>query len=104
MSSRSVTRGHSRWSHSAPSPGWASTVSRTDRAASATPVCTAVQKVLTNDYGLTGIEQVTCGDGNKVSAGTTFECRATVAGEPVAVPIRVTTDAGDYEVGRPTPA
>ena len=67
-------------------------------------VQTGVQKVLTNDYGLTGVDRVICGDGNRVSAGTTFECRATVAGEQVTVPIRVTTDAGDYEVGRPTPA
>jgi Domain of unknown function (DUF4333) len=67
-------------------------------------VQTGVQKVLTNDYGLTGVEGVTCGDGNRVVAGTRFECRATVNGDPFTVPIVVTTDAGDYEVGRPTPA
>ena len=66
-------------------------------------VQTGVQKVLTNDYGLTGVDRVICGDGNRVTAGTTFECRATVDGAQVTVPIRVTTDAGDYEVGRPTP-
>jgi hypothetical protein len=67
-------------------------------------VQTGVQKVLTNDYGLTGVDRVICGDGNRVVAGTTFDCRATVDGKQVTVPIRVTTDAGDYEVGRPTPA
>ena len=33
-------------------------------------VQTGVQKVLTNDYGLTGVDRVLCGDGNRVSAGT----------------------------------
>ncbi len=68
-----------------------------------TAVQTGVQKVLTNDYGLTGVDRVICSDGNRVVTGTAFECRATVNGEQVTVPIRVTSDAGDYEVGRPTP-
>ena len=66
-------------------------------------VQTGVQKVLTNDYGLTGVDRVICSEGNRVAVDTTFECRATVAGDQVTVPIRVTSTEGDYEVGRPTP-
>lgn len=73
------------------------------RVLDATAVQTGVQKVLTNDYGLTGVEQVTCGAGNRVTTGTTFTCQAIVNGQQYTVPVRVTTDAGDYEVGRPTP-
>jgi Domain of unknown function (DUF4333) len=66
-------------------------------------VQTGVQKVLTNDYGMTGVDRVICGEGNKVVPNATFDCRASVGGEQVTVPIRITSDAGDYEVGRPTP-
>jgi hypothetical protein len=69
-----------------------------------TAVQTGVQKVLTNDYGLTGVDQVRCSQGNRVVVDAKFECQATVAGGQVTVPIRITSDSGDYEVGRPAPA
>jgi Domain of unknown function (DUF4333) len=60
-----------------------------------------VQRVLTQDYGLPGVASVTCPEGVQVVVGAAFECQATVDGEPVTVPIRVTSQDGGYEVGRP---
>jgi hypothetical protein len=64
---------------------------------------TGVQKVLTNDYGLTGVEQVVCPRSIAVVAGTSFTCRATLSGEQVEVRVEFITDDGDYAVSRPTP-
>ncbi len=60
-----------------------------------------VQKVLTTDYGISGVTAVTCGEGIEVTSGASFDCQATVDGQSVRVPIRVTSNSGDYEVGRP---
>jgi hypothetical protein len=60
-----------------------------------------VQGVLTNDYGIAGVDRVICTDGNKVTVGTTFDCKATVNGQPVTVTVRVTSNEGNYEVERP---
>jgi hypothetical protein len=59
-----------------------------------------VQQVLTQDYGLE-VQAVTCADGVEVQEGTTFDCQATVDGEALTVPIRITSSEGNYEVGRP---
>ncbi|WP_214405066.1 DUF4333 domain-containing protein [Pseudonocardia lacus] len=59
-----------------------------------------VQKVLTDEYGLT-VESVTCGQNIRVDNGATFECDATIDGQPQKVPVKVTSADGDYEVGRP---
>jgi hypothetical protein len=64
-------------------------------------VQTGVQKVLTNDYEITGVGTVTCPDKQRVVPGGTFQCQAVVNGKPVTVPVRVTSDTGDYEVSRP---
>ena len=63
---------------------------------------TGVTKILTQDYGLTNVTGVNCGQNIKVTQGATFTCSANVDGKPVNVPVRVTSSAGDYEVGRPT--
>jgi hypothetical protein len=60
-----------------------------------------VQRVLTDDYGIEGVTGVTCGEDIQVTAGATFQCQATVDGETLDVPVRVTSDDGNYEVGRP---
>jgi hypothetical protein len=60
-----------------------------------------VSRVLTEEYGITGLGPVTCGEGIEVAEGATFDCAITVDGAPARVPIRVTSDGGDYEVGRP---
>jgi nicotinamide mononucleotide (NMN) deamidase PncC len=58
-----------------------------------------VTQVLTQDYGL-GATGVSCPEGQKVEAGTTFTCSANVDGENVEVPVTVLDDQGTYQVGR----
>jgi hypothetical protein len=60
-----------------------------------------VRRILTDDYGIAAVTSVTCGEGIQVDTGATFECDATIDGAPVKVPIKVTSDDGAYEVGRP---
>lgn len=58
-----------------------------------------VTQILTQDYGL-GATGVSCPEGQKVAAGTTFTCSANVDGEAVEVPVTVLDDQGTYQVGR----
>ncbi|WP_433508271.1 DUF4333 domain-containing protein [Pseudonocardia halophobica] len=58
-----------------------------------------VTRILTQDYGL-GATGVSCPEGQKVEAGTTFTCSANVDGEAVEVPVTVLDDRGTYQVGR----
>ncbi len=78
-------------------PGWFVT-----RVFSAPAVQTGVAKILTDDYGAEGVADVRCPEGVEVAAGATFTCDATIDGDPVTVPVRVTDGDGGYEVGRPT--
>ncbi len=59
-----------------------------------------VRQVLSQDYGLE-VQSVTCPDGTEVATDVTFQCTAVIDGEEVAVPIRITSEDGNYEVGRP---
>jgi GNAT superfamily N-acetyltransferase len=61
---------------------------------------TGVTKILTEDYGLANVSGVNCGQNIKVTQGASFTCSANVDGKPVTVPVRVTSSAGDYEVGQ----
>ncbi|WP_226358931.1 DUF4333 domain-containing protein [Pseudonocardia sp. ICBG601] len=58
-----------------------------------------VTQVLTRDYGLQ-VGAIACPEDVEVSAGTRFTCQAVVDGEQVEVPVVVTSDQGDYQVGR----
>ncbi|MHA6794665.1 DUF4333 domain-containing protein [Pseudonocardia bannensis] len=58
-----------------------------------------VELILTRDYGHE-VSGVSCAANIEVATGTTFTCDATVDGERLKVPVRVTSDGGDYEVGR----
>ncbi|NMH98097.1 DUF4333 domain-containing protein [Pseudonocardia acidicola] len=58
-----------------------------------------VQQVLTRDYGHE-VSNVSCGQNIEVTTGATFTCDATVDGERLKVPVKVTSDDGHYEVGR----
>lgn len=60
-----------------------------------------VQRILTTDYGVEGEVAVDCPEGIEVTEGATFTCTATVDGNALSVPIRVTSPDGEYEVGRP---
>jgi hypothetical protein len=64
-------------------------------------VQTGVQKILTDSYGVKDVTTVTCGQNITVTAGNTFTCDATIAGKPARIPVKITSNAGDYEVGRP---
>jgi len=78
-------------------PGWFVT-----RVLDASAVQTGIAKILTEDYGAEGVTDVRCPDRVQVVPDATFTCDATIDGDPVTVPIRVTDDDGGYEVGRPT--
>lgn len=64
-----------------------------------TAVQAGVNQVLTQDYGLQ-VGAIACPEDVEVSAGTQFTCQAVVDGEQVEVPVVVTSDQGDYQVGR----
>jgi Domain of unknown function (DUF4333) len=78
-------------------PGWFVT-----RVLDAAAVQTGVAKILTDNYGVDGVADVHCPGGVRVTPGATFTCDATIDGDPVKVPIRITDGKGGYEVGRPT--
>lgn len=61
----------------------------------------AVHKVLTANYGLQNVRVVICPANQLVRAGTKFRCTATIDGERKKIPIKVTSDDGDYTVGHP---
>jgi hypothetical protein len=63
-----------------------------------------VQRVLTDDYRYAGVGEVRCGTAGEVlevRTGAQFTCSATIDGAPATIPVRVTSDTGDYEVSRP---
>ena len=78
-------------------PGWFVT-----RVFDTAAVQNGVAKILTDDYGAEGVADVRCPENIGVAAGATFTCDATIDGDRVTVPVRVTDGAGRYEVGRPT--
>jgi hypothetical protein len=78
-------------------PGWFVT-----RVFDASAVQTGVAKILTDSYAVDGVADVHCPEGVQVTPGATFTCDATIDGDPVKVPVRVTDGKGGYEVGRPT--
>ncbi|WP_146771067.1 DUF4333 domain-containing protein [Prauserella muralis] len=61
----------------------------------------SVQQVLSQAYGIEGVESVSCPAGQRVEVGTTFDCSARIDGEQKLVAITVRTADGRYEVGRP---
>lgn len=75
-------------------PGFAIT-----RTLDKTALQNGVTQILGQDYRLQ-VGAVDCPDDVEVSTGTTFECQAIVDGEQLAVPGRVLTDDGAYQVGR----
>lgn len=54
------------------------------------------------EYGTATPESITCPDGQEVRPGATFECTArTKLGMAKPIRIEVTSNAGDYLVGKP---
>lgn len=66
-----------------------------------TDVQDAVYTMLARHYQIEDVQLVICPPNRPVVRGTTFRCTAKIAGEKTSVPIRVTSDEGDYVVGRP---
>jgi hypothetical protein len=60
-----------------------------------------VAKVLTQSYGVTEVDDVSCPDGQKVESGNSFACTVTVDGQHRSVTLTFTDDQGTYEVSRP---
>ena len=77
-------------------PGWFVT-----RVLDSAAVQEGVAVVLTDDYGADGVADVRCPSTVEIVAGATFTCEAIIDADPVTVPVRITDDAGGYEVGRP---
>lgn len=61
----------------------------------------AVHKVLTEYHRVEGLGTVICPPKRPVEKGTSFTCTATIDGKEKKVPIKVTSDDGDYKVGHP---
>lgn len=61
----------------------------------------SVLRILTDSYGIEGVESVTCPPDQPVEVGLTFECTAVVDGDTQPVPITVKNEDGEYEVGYP---
>ncbi|NIJ12181.1 hypothetical protein FHU38_002525 [Saccharomonospora amisosensis] len=61
----------------------------------------SVLRILTDSYGIEGVESVTCPPEQPVEVGLTFDCTAVVDGDTQRVPITVKNEDGEYEVGYP---
>ncbi|MCO1577506.1 DUF4333 domain-containing protein [Crossiella sp. SN42] len=60
-----------------------------------------VQKVLTENFGIAKVTGVSCPNQPAIKAGNTFTCTASIDGKQRQVPVKVTNDSGEYEVGQP---
>jgi hypothetical protein len=78
-------------------PGWFVT-----RVFSTDAVQAGVAKILGDAYETEGVTDVRCPERVEVVPGATFTCDATIDGDPVKIPVRVTDAKGGYQVGRPT--
>ncbi|MGH3432291.1 MAG: DUF4333 domain-containing protein [Thermocrispum sp.] len=61
----------------------------------------SVHQVLTEYHQVEDLGTVVCPPRKPVKKGTSFVCTATIGGEEKKVPIKVTSDDGDYKVGAP---
>ncbi|HEY2766189.1 MAG TPA: DUF4333 domain-containing protein [Pseudonocardiaceae bacterium] len=60
-----------------------------------------VQRILSDEYGQQA-QSVTCPADQEVRPGSTFTCQAVIDGARRNITITVKTDAGEYEVARPS--
>ncbi|WP_293694293.1 DUF4333 domain-containing protein [uncultured Agrococcus sp.] len=60
-----------------------------------------VQRVLTDDYGLAEVQDVTCPDEVRPEQGTTFQCTFSWDGTEQSVPVTVGSSDGQLLVGTP---
>jgi hypothetical protein len=64
-------------------------------------VQTGVKKILTEDYKIENVGNVTCPAGQEVTTGATFTCTANIDGQDRQVTITIKNGDGEYEVGQP---
>ncbi|MHA6800339.1 DUF4333 domain-containing protein [Bounagaea algeriensis] len=67
----------------------------------ATGVQKGIAQTLRDSYRIGDVEQVRCPDGQRVAAGSRFDCRVRIGGEARVVTISVKNERGVYEVGHP---
>ncbi|MEC3979361.1 DUF4333 domain-containing protein [Amycolatopsis sp. H20-H5] len=60
-----------------------------------------IAKILTGTYKLKDVGAVTCPPGQAVRDATAFSCTVSVGGKEKQIPITVTGDDGQYQVGAP---
>lgn len=68
----------------------------------AAQVTAGVTKVLVSSYGITDVQDLSCPSGQPSIAGTTFDCTAKIENQNRKITVKVTSDNGTYEVGRPS--
>jgi hypothetical protein len=61
----------------------------------------SVKRILTESYGIDGVQSVTCPPNQPVEAGSRFDCHARIDGESTRVPITVQGEDDQYKVGYP---
>lgn len=61
----------------------------------------SVKRILTDDYKVEGIKDVTCPPKQEVKEGGTFDCAVSVGDSVKKVTITVTSAEGAYKVGAP---
>jgi len=60
-----------------------------------------VRKILTDNYGIDKLSNVSCPAGQEVKVGKTFDCTVTIDNQQRTVTITVKSGGGDYEVSQP---
>ncbi|MCI2423052.1 DUF4333 domain-containing protein [Saccharopolyspora sp. K220] len=66
-----------------------------------TSVAKGVAQTLKGSYGITGVGEVTCPDGQPVEVAHRFDCQVSINSQPRTVTVTVKNDRGVYEVGHP---
>jgi hypothetical protein len=61
----------------------------------------SVKKILTDNYKIADVSDVSCPSGQEVRDGAKFDCAVTVGGKAEKVTITTTGDNGDYQVSAP---
>lgn len=64
-------------------------------------MATSVRRVLSDDYDIADVGEVTCPAGENVTEGNTFRCTTSIDGDEQQVEITVRGDDGEYVVSHP---
>ncbi len=64
-------------------------------------VAKGVSQTLKSSYGIKGVGEVSCPDGQPVEVAHRFDCKVTIDSQAKAVTVTVKNSKGVYEVGHP---